>query len=75
MNTTNPDRRSLKAMRINGQRDRFEFRLLVGLSFIPCLVYTALARANGRSAHVAGESVVTEALSSARAAVGYAYLA
>ena len=75
MNTSIPARRSLKAMRVNGQRDKFEFRLLVGVSFLPCLAYTAFARANGRSAHVPGESVFTEALSSARAAVGYAYLA
>lgn len=64
-----------KGMRIGGQRERLEYRLLVGASYLPCLIYTAYLRANGRAPQTLGESVFAEALSSARAAVGYAYMA
>lgn len=64
-----------RAHSVSGQRDKFEYRALVAISFVPCLIYTAFARANGRTAITPGSSVVADALSSARAAVGYAYLA
>lgn len=59
----------------SGQRDRFEYRALVAVSFVPCLIYTAFARAHGSATQTPGSSIIAEALSSARAAVGYAYLA
>lgn len=59
----------------SGQRDRLEYRALVAISFVPCLVYTAFSRASGSAAITPGSSVFADALSSARAAVGYAYLA
>ncbi|MEM0900256.1 MAG: hypothetical protein AAGI92_09945 [Pseudomonadota bacterium] len=61
--------------REKGQRDRFEFRALVALTYVPCLGYTIYARAQNRAAPAKTESVFIEALSSARAAVGYAYVA
>ncbi|MEO0542363.1 MAG: hypothetical protein AAFY99_00985 [Pseudomonadota bacterium] len=54
-------------------RDRFEYRALVALCFMPCLLVATAKRIGGTSTHT--DSIFTEALSSARAAVGYAYLA
>lgn len=54
------------------RRDRFEYRALVAVSFLPCLG-VAVMRRFGAEAQ-AGGSVISEALSSARAAAGYALL-
>lgn len=57
-------------------RDRLEYRLLVAVSFLPCLAVAAGKRVTApQSQHLAGESVFAEALSSARAAAGYALMA
>ena len=68
---------SLRApRRARHTRDRLEYRLLVAVSFLPCLAVAAGRRMAGpRSMHLAGESVFAEALSSARAAAGYALMA
>ena len=54
-------------------RDRFEYRALVVLMFLPCLAVSGIARLSGTSAD--SGSLISAALSSARAAAGYAYLA
>jgi len=54
------------------RRDRFEYRTLVAISFLPCLG-VAMLRRFGAEAQ-AGQTVISEALSSARAAAGYALL-
>ncbi|MEO1701253.1 MAG: hypothetical protein AAFR71_04305 [Pseudomonadota bacterium] len=54
-------------------RDRFEYRALVALCFIPCLMVATAKRVGSQEKQP--DSIFTEALSSARAAVGYAYLA
>lgn len=54
-------------------RERFEYRMLVALCFLPCLAVAGAKRLSGAARPT--DSMVSEALSSARAAVGYAYLA
>lgn len=54
-------------------RDRLEYRALVALCFVPCLIVATARRFGGTDTQP--DSIFTEALSSARAAVGYAYLA
>ncbi|MEL6921396.1 MAG: hypothetical protein AAFO77_10315 [Pseudomonadota bacterium] len=54
-------------------RERFEYRMLVAVCFLPCLAVAGAKRIASESKQT--DSIFTEALSSARAAVGYAYLA
>ncbi len=54
------------------RRDRLEYRALVAISFVPCLAVATLRRFGPD--WQAGTSVFAEALSSARAAAGYALL-
>lgn len=64
---------TMSPMRRARARDRFEYRALVTLMFLPCLAVAGAARLSGAPGH--GESIISAALSSARAAAGYAYLA
>ncbi len=64
---------TMSPMRRARARDRFEYRALVALMFLPCLVVSGAARASGAASH--GETLISAALSSARVAAGYAYLA
>ncbi|MEM1376211.1 MAG: hypothetical protein AAGG69_02370 [Pseudomonadota bacterium] len=54
-------------------RERFEYRVLVAVCFLPCLAVAGAKRISAQGKQT--DSIFTEALSSARAAVGYAYLA
>lgn len=54
-------------------RERLEYRALVALCFVPCLAVALIKRIAGSGTQ--SDTMFTEALSSARAAVGYAYLA
>ncbi|WP_306051809.1 hypothetical protein [Oceaniradius stylonematis] len=72
MTTPMPSIKAARHHRSVRRRDRLEYRALVAVSFLPCLAAAALKR-NGAQAPV-GETVFSEALSSARAAAGYALL-
>lgn len=60
-----------KTTKAKRNRERLEYRALVAVSFVPCLLVAATARLAGSDAK---QSMFTEALSSARAAAGYAFL-
>lgn len=66
--------RAHRAAHRSGQRDRFEYRALVAVSFLPCLALAAWRRAAGLTSDD-HSSLFAQALSSARAAIGFAYLA
>jgi hypothetical protein len=72
MTTQMPSIKAPRHHRSERRRDRLEYRALVAVSFLPCLAVAAIKRA-GTPAPV-GETVFAEALSSARAAAGYALL-
>ncbi|MCR9123734.1 MAG: hypothetical protein NXH91_15825 [Phyllobacteriaceae bacterium] len=72
MTTQMPSIKAPRHHRSMRRRDRLEYRALVAVSFLPCLAAAALKR-TGTPAPV-GETVFSEALSSARAAAGYALL-
>jgi len=72
MTTQMPSIKAPRVHRSDRRRDRLEYRALVAVSLLPCLAVAVLKRV-GAPAPV-GETVFSEALSSARAAAGYALL-
>ena len=72
MTTPMPAMKAPRHHRSERRRDLIEYRTLVAISFLPCLGVALLRRAAADDP--AGQSAVSEALSSARAAAGYALL-
>lgn len=59
-----------------GAGDRIQYRLLVAVSFLLCLVVALAGRVFGAGrGRVTGQSVFQEAKSAAYAAAGYAFMA
>ncbi|WP_306120401.1 MULTISPECIES: hypothetical protein [unclassified Roseitalea] len=76
MTTHMPSIKAPRHHRADRRRDRLEYRALVAVSFLPCLVVATLGRLGESAPHrPAGETIFAEALSSARAAAGYALIA
>ena len=73
MTTPMPAMKAPRHPRSERRRDLIEYRTLVANSFLPCLGVALLRRA-ATDGPAAGQSAVSEALSSARAAAGYALL-
>ncbi|GGB33859.1 hypothetical protein GCM10011316_02430 [Roseibium aquae] len=65
--------------RLDGWRDRLEYRLLVAITFVLCLVMVSATRSiaalKGKPVSETGQSLVAEAWSAAHAIAGYAFLA
>lgn len=73
--TMTTETQELRVSRDHRKRDRLEYRTLVAVSLLPCLVVATLRRVSEQQPHQpAGETIFAEALSSARAAAGYALL-
>ena len=72
MTTPMPTMRAPRHHRSERRRDLIEYRALVAISFLPCLGVALLRRVGADGP--AAQSVVSEALSAARAAAGYALL-
>ena len=72
MTTQTPSMKAQRQHRDARRRDRLEYRALVAVSFLPCLAVATVSRLAGSSQ--AGETIIADALSSARAAAGYALM-